>query len=71
MIPRNKKNVNTVLERNEDTKRHFEAAKIKLSNCVVLAHPLPDTNLSFRVDESDFPAGAVLHQKGQRTNFNG
>uniref|UniRef100_A0A0K8UV92 RNA-directed DNA polymerase n=1 Tax=Bactrocera latifrons TaxID=174628 RepID=A0A0K8UV92_BACLA len=62
MVTGNKKNDNRNLIWTEDAVRHFEACKNQLANCAVLAHPLPNVELSLWVDASDFAAGAVLNQ---------
>lgn len=62
MIGGNKRNDTTPLNWSSETKEAFEKCKIQLAKCTMLAHPLPEAELSLWVDASNFAAGAVLNQ---------
>lgn len=62
MIKGNKRNDKTQLRWTRETTAAFENCKHQLANCALLAHPLPNAELSVWVDASNFAVGAVLNQ---------
>jgi hypothetical protein len=52
----------TQLEWTPEAETAFDAAKVALKDCTVLAHPRPNSILSLAVDASDTHVGGVLQQ---------
>lgn len=67
LVGSKKKKDNTPVNWNDAALRSFEQCKKLLADTTLLAHPLPNANLSLFVDASDLGVGGVLQQQDEHT----
>jgi cleavage and polyadenylation specificity factor subunit 1 len=62
LIKGNKKNDQTTIVWDDESRKAFQTCKDKLASVTFLSHPVPNAPLSLCVDASNDSVGAVIHQ---------